>query len=65
MQEGSRISYRLLVAGGSAKVENFRAWAQSRLTLGERIEGIRDARPEIKAALERAEKFLSMAAWQA
>jgi putative ABC transport system permease protein len=62
VQEGSRISYRLLVAGGSAKVENFRTWAQSRLTLGERIEGIRDARPEIKAALERAEKFLSMAA---
>ena len=30
--------------------------------LGERIEGIRDARPEIRAALERAEKFLSMAA---
>jgi len=62
VQEGSRISYRLLVAGESGKVENFRAWAQSRLMLGERIEGIRDARPEIRAALERAEKFLSMAA---
>ncbi|MDE2365906.1 MAG: FtsX-like permease family protein [Betaproteobacteria bacterium] len=62
VQEGSRISYRLLVAGDSGNVENFRTWAQSRLTLGERIEGIRDARPEIKAALERAEKFLSMAA---
>ena len=29
---------------------------------GERIEGIRDARPEIRSALERAEKFLSLAA---
>jgi putative ABC transport system permease protein len=62
VQQGSRIGYRLLVAGDSGVVESFRSWAQSRLTLGERIEGIRDARPEIKAALERAEKFLSLAA---
>ncbi|HEV7930292.1 MAG TPA: FtsX-like permease family protein, partial [Nitrosospira sp.] len=62
VQQGSRISYRLLVAGDSGVVESFRSWAQSRLMLGERIEGIRDARPEIKAALERAEKFLSLAA---
>jgi putative ABC transport system permease protein len=62
VQQGSRIGYRLLIAGDSGVVENFRSWAQSRLMLGERIEGIRDARPEIKAALERAEKFLSLAA---
>ena len=62
VQEGSRIGYRLLVSGESGDVENFRRWAQSHLMLGERIEGIRDARPEIKAALERAEKFLSLAA---
>lgn len=62
VQQGSRIGYRLLVSGDSGEVEEFRKWAQSHLTLGERIEGIRDARPEIKAALERAEKFLSLAA---
>jgi len=62
VQQGSRIAYRLLVSGEAEVVDNFRGWAQSRLTLGERIEGIRDARPEIKAALERAEKFLSLAA---
>ena len=62
MQQGSRIAYRLLVAGDSGKVEDFRLWAQSRLRLGEKIEGIRDARPEIKSALERAEKFLSLVA---
>ena len=62
VQQGSRIGYRLLISGDSGVVENFRSWAQSRLMLGERIEGIRDARPEIKAALERAEKFLSLAA---
>jgi putative ABC transport system permease protein len=62
VQQGSRISYSLLVAGDSGKVEEFREWAKSRLSLGESIQGIRDARPEIKAALERAETFLSLAA---
>jgi putative ABC transport system permease protein len=62
VQQGSRISYRLLVSGEDASVEKFRSWGESHLMLGERIEGIRDARPEIKAALERADKFLSLAA---
>lgn len=62
IQEGSRVGYRLMVAGDASEVERFREWAQSRLMLGERIEGIRDARPEIKSALERAEKFLSLTA---
>ena len=62
IQQGSRISYRLLIGGEAGPVKTFRNWVQSHLVLGERIEGIRDARPEIKAALERAEKFLSLAA---
>jgi len=62
IQQGSRITYRLLVGGDAGSVKTLRNWIQSRLALGERIEGIRDARPEIKAALERAEKFLGLAA---
>ena len=62
IQQGSRISYRLLIGGSAGLVETLRNWVQPNLALGERIEGIRDARPEIKAALERAEKFLSLAA---
>jgi len=62
VQLGSRISYRLMVAGGAGAVEELRAWTQARLQLGERLEGIRDARPEIKSALERAEKFLALTA---
>ena len=62
IQQGSRIVYRLLVAGEAGVVETFQEWSQSRLMMGERVEGIRDARPEIKAALDRAEKFLSLAA---
>ena len=62
VQQGSRISYRLLIGGNAALVKTLRNWIQPNLSPGERIEGIRDARPEIKAALERAEKFLSLAA---
>lgn len=62
IQEGSRISYRLLVAGEVGAVEIFRAWAAVRLKRGERLEGVSDARPEIRAALARAERFLGLAA---
>ncbi|MEK7302035.1 MAG: FtsX-like permease family protein, partial [Pseudomonadota bacterium] len=62
IQQGSRIAYHLMVAGEIKEVQQFRDWAETQLTKAERIEGIRDARPEIKAALERAERFLSLAA---
>ncbi len=62
VQPGSRVSYRLQVAGPAERIDAFHAWATARLQPGERIEGIRDARPEIRSALERAEKFLSLAA---
>jgi putative ABC transport system permease protein len=62
VQPGSRIRYRLQLAGSDAKIEAYREWALPRLDPGQRIEGIRDARPEVKSALDRAEKFLSLAA---
>ena len=62
IQQGSRISYRLLVSGNAGLIRTLRSWLQPNLTSGERILGIRDARPEIKSALERSEKFLSLAA---
>jgi putative ABC transport system permease protein len=62
LQPGSRVSYRLYVAGEVEKVEAYRAWAQFRLPHGTRVEGIRDARPELRSALERAEKYLNLAA---
>lgn len=62
VQEGSRISYRLLVAGDAVQVAGLRAWLQERLGLGERLEDVRDARPEIRNSLERAEHYLGLAA---
>ncbi|MCC6916735.1 FtsX-like permease family protein [Nitrosomonas sp.] len=62
IQPGSRINYQLLVAGEDGQVAEFRRWISERLSPGERAEGIQDARPEIRSALDRAGKFLSLAA---
>ncbi len=59
---GSRVSYRLLVAGENKPVEAFRRWLESRLQRGERLEQVSDARPEIRSALTKARQFLGLAA---
>ena len=61
-QEGSRITYRLVVAGEPAAVEDFVARARPLLARGERLETAADARPEIRSALDRAGRFLGLAA---
>ncbi|HZW24833.1 MAG TPA: FtsX-like permease family protein [Gallionella sp.] len=62
LQEGSRITYRLMVAGEAAQVAALRDELKSKLSGNERLEDVRDARPEIRSALERAEHFLGLAA---
>ena len=62
LQEGSRISYRLMIAGDALQVTALRETLQTKLSANERMEGVRDARPEIRTALERAEHFLGLAA---
>lgn len=62
IRPGSRISYQLLVAGGESQVKEFRHWVKDRLSPGERVVGIQEARPEIRSALDRAGKFLNLAA---
>ena len=62
VQEGSRIRYRLVVAGPAAAVERFVETAKPALGRGQRLETIADARPEIRSALDRAGRFLGLAA---
>lgn len=61
-QPGSRIAYRLAVAGDPDAVEAFVASARKQLGRGQRLETAADARPEIRAALDRADRFLGLAA---
>jgi len=62
IQTGSRITYQLLFAGKPETIAEFRAWAQTRLASGARLEGVQDARPEIKGLLDRSQKYLGLAA---
>ncbi len=62
VQEGSRLGYRLIVAGDAAAVERFTALARPALARGQRLETIQDARPEIRSSLDRAGRFLGLAA---
>jgi putative ABC transport system permease protein len=61
-QEGSRIINRLMVAGEAAQLAALRDELKAKLSGNERLEDVRDARPEIRSALERAEHFLGLAA---
>jgi putative ABC transport system permease protein len=61
IQTGSRASYRLLVAGQGDAVDGFRQWLAPRLARGERLEDTRNARPEIRNVLDRAQRFLGLA----
>src|SRR5690606_3326013 len=51
VQVGSRIRYRVQVAGNAAAVDRYRTWVDSRLGPGQRVETIQDARSEIRSAL--------------
>ncbi|WP_301101589.1 FtsX-like permease family protein [Propionivibrio sp.] len=62
IQPGSRITYRLLLAGEVPTVSAFRSRVEKSLERGERIEDAQNARPEIRTALDRAQKFLSLSA---
>jgi putative ABC transport system permease protein len=62
IQPGSRVGWRIHVAGDARDVEGFRRWAEGRLGRGERLESLDNARPEVRNMLERAGRFLRLAA---
>ncbi|QDH68990.1 ABC transporter permease [Marilutibacter alkalisoli] len=62
VQEGSRIRYRLAVAGAPQAVDAFIAAVEPKLGRGQRLQTIKDARPEVRSALDRGSRFLGLAA---
>ena len=60
IQPGARIRYSLLAAGEAKAVAGYQGWLTQRLERGERLEDTRNARPEIRGALDRAERFLGL-----
>ena len=62
IQPGSRINYRLLIAGNYSNINKLKIDVEKILERGERVEDAQSARPEIRTALERAQKFLGLSA---
>ena len=62
IQFGSRIKYAWLFAGQAPAVDAFADWARARLERGERVQDVRDARPEVRNALQKTQQFLGLAA---
>ena len=58
----SRVRYRLLLAGPETAITTYRHQLVQHLEPGERLQDVRDARPELRAALDRARQFLGLAA---
>lgn len=65
IQEGSRVTWQLQVAGAVASVLAFRESLVGRLERGQAIESVDNARPELRPALEQAKRFLRLAALSA
>ena len=61
-QEGSRISYAALFAGETPTVASFKEQLTARKKPGQRIVDIDEASPQIRSAIDRAGRFLNLAA---
>ncbi|MGZ3237825.1 MAG: ABC transporter permease [Burkholderiaceae bacterium] len=64
VQDGSRVTYRLQVAGKPTDASTFQKWIQSKIDRenikGVRLESLESGRPEMRATIDRAEQFLSL-----
>jgi putative ABC transport system permease protein len=62
IQYGSRVKYQLLLAANPQVMAAYFNEAKPLLARGEKIEDVRNARPEIKSALDKAQQFLGLSA---
>jgi len=66
VQPASRVTWRLALAGPDAAVRRYLAWAEAELAQpgvrGVRLESLDTGRPEMRATLDRAGKFLNLVA---
>ena len=64
IQDGSRVTYRLLLSGIPEKIASFQLRLQKEIESaqlkGVRLESLETGRPEMRATLDRAEQFLSL-----
>jgi putative ABC transport system permease protein len=61
IQPGSRVSYAALFAGSPERIATFKRWLETHRRPGERLRDIASTSPQIKSAVDRAGRFLSLA----
>jgi putative ABC transport system permease protein len=59
---GSRVEHRQLFAGEAQAIDAFSDWLKGNLRSTDTLQGVREARPELNTALERADRFLGLTA---
>jgi len=62
VQPASRVWYYLYAAGAPGPLASFKAYAQPRLERGQRVDDLESGRPEVRASVERAQRFLGLTA---
>jgi putative ABC transport system permease protein len=64
VQNGSRITYRLQLAGNPSDIAAFQRWLENEININEvrgvQLESLETGRPEMRTTLERARQFLSL-----
>jgi putative ABC transport system permease protein len=62
VQTGSRVSYHLYAAGAREPVAALETWAKTQMERGQRVDNLESGRPEVRGAIERAQRFLGLTA---
>jgi putative ABC transport system permease protein len=62
IQTGSRVWYYLYAAGNPEATRKFEDYIKTRLERGQRIETLETGRPQVRASIDRAERFLGLTA---
>jgi len=61
LQPGSRVSYQYFFAGREAALQRYKKWLRPQLEPSHRLIDVREGRPTVGAALDRAEQYLGLA----
>ncbi|MBM3368713.1 MAG: FtsX-like permease family protein, partial [Betaproteobacteria bacterium] len=62
VQTGSRVWQYLYAAGPPERIQALESWAKQQLERGQRVDNLESGRPEVRAAIERAQRFLGLTA---
>lgn len=61
LQAGSRVRYHGFFAGPAPALDRYKAWLKPRLEPSHRLVDVREGRPRVGSALDRAEQYLGLA----